>query len=195
MKMLWEGLFRNNPVFVLMVGLVPAIAAASTAERGLVLGLATAGVFILAALIDYVLLPPFPENARPVVQFGVLILLTVLMHSLLLGWRPQLVAELGIFLPLIVINRMLLQAAAEEECFGRTVLTALSQSLGFILALVLIGLIREFLGAGTLFGRSLITSSLPPLALAQTVPGGMIVVGLLLALTNKLTGRGAELHD
>lgn len=195
MKVLWEGLCKKNPVFVLMLGLVPAIAAASTAERGWMLGLVTAGVFILATMVDYVLLPPFPENTRPIVKFGVLILLTVLVHSLLLGRKPQLVAQLGIFLPMIVINRLLLQSPAKDQCFGRAVLQAISQSLGFILALVVIGAIREFLGFGSIFGRSLISSPLPPLALVESVPGGMIVVGLLLALTNKLTGRGGEQHD
>ncbi len=77
-------------------------------------------------------------------------------------------------------------------------LQAIGQSLGFILALVVIGAIREFLGFGGIFGRSLVSAALPPpLALADSVPGGMIVVGLLLALANKFMGGrgGGELHD
>ncbi len=195
MKVLWEGLFKKNPVFVLMLGLVPAIAVTSTAERGLAMGLATAAVFILAVVVDYALLASFSENTRLVVKLGILTLLTVLIHGLLLGWKPHLVAQLGIFLPMIMVNRMLLQAPAKEQSFGTAVLQALGQSLGFILALVIIGAVREFLGFGSIFGHSLITASLPPLALVESVPGGMIVVGLLLALTNKLMGRGGEVHD
>ena len=71
-------------------------------------------------------------------------------------------------------------------------MTAVGNSLGFILALVVIGVVREFLSYGTVFGTRLIESTLPPLALAGTVPGGMIVVGLMLALFNKITGQGGE---
>lgn len=195
MKILWEGLFRKNPVLVLMLGLVPAIAVASTAERGMTLGIATAAVFVVAVIADYVLLPRFPKNTRPVVKFAILILLTVFVHSLLLDWKPHLVADLGIFLPLIVVNRMLLQGPAEDQCLGEVMLHAIGQSLGFIMALLVIGALREFLSLGTIFGNSLISASLPPLALAGSVPGGMIIVGLLLALTNKITGQGGELHD
>ncbi len=92
---------------------------------------------------------------------------------------------------------MLLETPAEKFGFGQAVLQAIGQSLGFILALVVIGAIREFLGFGGIFGRSLVSAALPPLALADSVPGGMIVVGLLLALANKFMGGrgGGELHD
>lgn len=195
MKVLWDGLLIKNPVFVLLLGLVPAVAVASTAERGWLIGLATAVIFLVITVLDSLFLKAVPGYVRPIVKFGVLVVLTVFLHSLLLGWNPQFVAQLGIFLPLIVANRMLFGEVSSEQSSGQVIMEAVGQSLGLILALVVIGAIREVLGFGTIFGTQLFGSSLPPLATARTVPGGMIIVGLLLALTNKLTVGEGELHD
>lgn len=195
MKNLWEGLFKKNPVFILLLGLVPAVAITSTANNGLVLGLVTAGVLFVASIINYALTPVVPVNARSVIKAAVLIVLTVIAHGMLLNLNPQIVADLGIFLPLIVVNSLMFQSFAEERDFGSVVQKAIGQGLGFILALVFIGVLREFLGFGTIFGSQIINTSLPPLALASSVPGGLIIVGLLLALVNKITGQGGELHE
>lgn len=195
MRNLWEGLFKKNPVFVLVLGLVPAVAITSTAMNGWVLGLITAAIFVVGTVVNYALAPYVPGNARWAMQVVSLIVLIVVVYSALLALNPQLVARLGIFLPLIVVNSMVLQPCDREKPFSQAVLTAVGQGMGFILALVLIGAIREFLGFGAVFGRQLIEASLPPMALASSVPGGMIVVGLLMAVVNKLTGQGGELHD
>lgn len=195
MKNLWEGILKKNPVFVLALGLVPAVAVTSTAFNGLALGLITAGVFLVATLIDYALVLFLPVNARLAVRMLVLIALVVAVLGILLGQNPGLVAGLGIFLPLVVANSVLVHSFREQETFGAALLRALGEGLGFVLALVLIGVIREFLGLGAIFGRQILTGSLPPLSLASGVPGGLIILGLLLAVANKLTKQGGELHD
>lgn len=195
MKTLWEGIFKQNPVFVLLLGLVPAVAIASTAQNGWVLGLVTVIVLVLGTIINFFLRPLVPQNIRPVLQMAVSIVLVVLSHSLLVRVNPQIVAQLGIFLPLIVANSLLFTVQEEQEDLATTILETLGQGLGFLVALVLIGVVREFLGQGAIFGTQILRGSLPPLALANSVPGGLIVVGLLMALVNKLTGQGGEFHD
>ena len=195
MKQLWEGLFTKNPVLVLALGLVPAVAVTTTAMNGLALGIIAAILLVAAAIVNWVLAPHVPENAKLAVRMLVLILLVVAVYSLLLGRNPGLVASLGIFLPLLAVDELLLQAGGERRGFGEELLRACGQGLGFALVLVVLGVVREFLGMGSIFGRRIVTGSLAPLSLAGSVPGGMVILGLLMALVNLVTKRGGELHD
>lgn len=195
MKAIYEGLFSKNPVFKFLLGLVPAVAITYSAYNGLLLGALTGIVLVGAVIISSLLKSVVPQGARPVLHVGILTILTVIVHSVLLQQNPQAAAELGIFLPLIVVNSLVLYTIEQDHSAKDAILKAVGNSLGFILALVVIGVVREFLSFGTIFGTRLLESTLPPLALAGTVPGGMIVVGLILALFNKITGQGGELHD
>lgn len=195
MKTIIEGLFKKNPVFILALGLVPAVAVASTALEGWILGLITAVVLLVATIINHVLAPFFPANRGAVIKSIVLIVLVVVAQNTLLAMNPAWVASLGIFLPLIVVNSMVLKAAEGKGSLAQALWGSLGQGLGFILALVVIGVIREFLGLGTFFGKQVLTGSLPPLALASGVPGGLIIVGLLMAVVNKVTKQGGEFHE
>ena len=195
MKAIYEGLFSKNPVFKFLLGLVPAVAITYSAYNGLLLGALTGIVLVGAVIISSLLKSVVPQGARPVLHVGILTILTVIVHSVLLQQNPQAAAELGIFLPLIVVNSLVLYTIEQDHSAKEAILKAVGNSLGFILALVVIGVVREFLSFGTIFGTRLLESTLPPLALAGTVPGGMIVVGLILALFNKITGQGGELHD
>lgn len=195
MKTLWEGLFKKNPVFVLLFGLVPAVAVTTTALNGWLLGLLTSVVFLVTTAISYWLLPLLPKNAQAVVKIAIVIFVTVVLCNIVLGMNPQVVAQLGVFLPLIAVNAMVLQEPNRDKTFVSHLYGAVSQGLGFILALTLIGIIREFLGYGAFFGNQILNTPLAPLSLASSVPGGMIIVGLILALVNKVTERGGELHD
>lgn len=195
MKYVWEGLFKKNPVLVLALGLVPAVAVTTTAANGLTLGLITAIIWLVATALDQVVVPLVPANAKLAVRVLVLIVLVVIAYGVLLGQNPGIVASLGIFLPLLVVNDFMLQAQQQEGNFQEAMLNALGQGLGFALALLVIGVVREFLGQGSIFGTQILTGSLAPMALANSVPGGMIIVGLLMALVNKVTKQGGELHD
>ncbi|HHU61806.1 MAG: Rnf-Nqr domain containing protein [Bacillota bacterium] len=195
MKTLWEGLFKRNPVFVLLFGLVPAVAITTTAINGWFLGVITSVIFLLTTVINYFVIPRLWESLRPVVKIAIVILFTVVIYTIVLEINPQVVASLGIFLPLIAVNAMVLQDPDENKTFGLHLLEALGQSLGFILAMVVLGIIREFLGYGAVFGYQITNASLAPLSLATSVPGGMIIVGLALAIVNKVRDRGGELHD
>lgn len=195
MKALWEGLIKKNPVFVLALGLVPAVAITTTAANGLALGLITAVVLLVASMINYVLVPIMPRNNRMVLRGLILIVIVVVLYNILLGTNPSLVASLGIFLPLIAVSSLVLQDSEAKSSFNQVVLGDLGQGLGSTLALIVIGVIREFLGLGSIFGKQIVTGALPPMSLANSVPGGLIIVGLLLALVNKVSKQGGELHD
>lgn len=195
MSKLIDGVFRQNPVFRLALGLAPAIAITTTAINGLVLGLTTAIILVVAALISAMLTDAVPKTARPVVHLGVVAVLTLGAHRILLGIDPQIVADLGIFLPLIVVNGFVLHSLERTNAPVEAVLDVVGKGLGFVGALVLVGAIREFLAYGSIFGAALLDTRLPLFALAASVPGGMVILGLLLALYNVVTGQGGELND
>ena len=109
MKTFWEGLIKKNPVLVLALGLMPAVAIARTAEEGLDLGFITTAVFLVAAMIRFVLAPAMPGGSSRILEGQIVVVLTVLVYGLLFTANPGLVARLGIFLPLIVANTWLLQ--------------------------------------------------------------------------------------
>ena len=130
MKQLWEGVFAKNPVLVLALGLVPAVAITTTAMNGLVLGIVAALVLTAAAIINWVLIPHVPANAKLPVRVLVLILLVVAAYSLLLSQNPGFVASLGIFLPLIAFDDLLLRAGDEDSSFSGAVPQGLRSRFG-----------------------------------------------------------------
>ena len=195
MKIFWEGVFKKNPVLVLAMGLVPAVAITTTALNGLILGISIALVFLVSSIINYVLLPLTPSSARLSLRVLVVIALVVALYGLILHARPGLVAGLGIFFPFMVADAFRLLNTEKKQTLGEIVLEALGQGLGFIWALTFIGIVREFLGFGAIFGHEIVRTVLRPFSLASGVPGGLVVVGLLLALANAITKQGGELHD
>ncbi len=190
-----KGVFKENPVFRLALGLAPAVAVTTLAMNGLVLGLTTAIILVVAAVISALLAGVVPKTARPVIHLGILSVLTMGAHRILIGINPQLVADLGIFLPLIVVNGFVLQSLENVDDPVETALDAIGKGLGFLGALVLVGAIREFFAYGSIFGAVVLDTQLPVFALAASVPGGMVILGLLLALYNAVTGQGGELND
>ncbi len=192
MSIFWEGVFKKNPVLVLAMGLVPAVAITTTGLDGLVLGISITFVLLASCVINFVVIPLMPSSSRLALRALILIILVVALYGFILHTRPGLVAGLGIFFPFMVADAFRLQSSEDTRPFGRIVLEALGQGLGFIWALVLIGVIREFLGFGSIFGKEMVSGVLRPMSLAKGVPGGMIIVGLLLALTNVVTKQGGE---
>jgi len=195
MKTIVDGLFRQNPVFKLALGLVPAVAVTTTAYNGLVLGVTTTIVLVIAVAVSAMLAERVPQTARPAINLAVLALLTMCAYQALLRLDPQVVANLGIFLPLIVVNGIALQTLDKKVELRQAVTDAFGSGLGFAAALVVVGIIRELLAFGTIFGATVVESRLPIFALAATVPGGMVILGLLLALYNAVTGQGGELSE
>lgn len=178
------GLFSGNPVFRLMLGVVPALAVTVTARYGLYMGLAVLLV-LLVSNVALSLLAPFVSKklwlgASLLVISGFVVVLQMLGAAFV----PQAAAALGVFLPLAVVNVWLLSRA--EKGVGRSVVSALSMGLGFLFALVLVGSVRELLGRGTWFGLDVFGESFQTLEIFNIAPGAFFALAILIAVANKL---------
>lgn len=187
-----NGVLTENPIFRLVLGLCPAIAVTTNATSGLGMGLAATFV-LLGSNIVVSLLRNFIPNKVRIPAFVAVICTFVTMAQLLLqAFVPSLFDALGIFLPLIVVNCIII-ARAEAFACKNTVLSSaadgLGVGLGFILAMVLIGAVRELLGNGTVFGVQVLWQSFEPVLLLILAPGGFITLGLLLGIINAIADK------
>lgn len=196
----WErftnGLVKENPTFVLMLGMCPTLAVTTSAINGLGMGLTTAVVLMLSNLIISLLRHIIPNRVR-IPAFIVIIASFVTAVQLLLeAYIPFLNAALGMYIPLIVVNCIIL-GRAESFAYGNPPVPALfdglGMGLGFTFALFCIGAVREFLGAGTFFNREILPESFTPINIFVLAPGAFFVLAALTALQNyiKLAGKRA----
>lgn len=188
-----KGLWKENPIFVLLLGLCPTLAVTTSLVNGIGMGLATTFVLLCSNLLVSLLKDYIPNKVR-IPSFIVIIATFVTIADLFMqGFMPALSKQLSIFVPLIVVNCVVLGRAevfASKEPTLLSLLDALGMGLGFTLALGLIGAIREILGAGELLGYSF---GAAPLSIMILAPGAFLVVGLLLALFRHISRRKA--HD
>lgn len=196
----WErftnGLIKENPTFVLMLGMCPTLAVTTSAINGLGMGLTTAVVLMLSNLIISLLRHIIPNRVR-IPAFIVIIASFVTAVQLLLeAYIPALNAALGMYIPLIVVNCIIL-GRAESYAYGNppipSLFDGLGMGLGFTFALCCIGAVREFLGAGTFFDRNILPESFTPINIFVLAPGAFFVLAALTALQNyiKLAGKRA----
>ncbi len=190
---LYNGLVRENPTFVLMLGMCPTLAVTTSAVNGLGMGLTTTAVLMLSNLMISCLRRVIPERVR-IPAFIVIIASFVTMVELLLeAYIPSLDKSLGMYIPLIVVNCIIL-GRAESYAYSHPPVASffdgLGMGLGFAFALTCIGAVREVLGAGSLFGCELFPESFTPISIFGLAPGAFFVLAGLTALQNVLRGRG-----
>lgn len=186
-KTFTNGLFKENPVFYQMLGMCPTLAVTTSAENGMGMGLATTAVLLLANVAISLMRHIIPNKIR-IPAFIVVIATFVTMVGMLMeGYVPALFASLGLFIPLIVVNCLIL-ARAEAFAFKNGILDSaldgLGMGLGFTMALTILGGIREILGAGAIFGYSLFSENFEPALIMILPPGAFLALGLLLAAIN-----------
>ena len=203
---LWQqGLWDNNPGLVQLLGLCPLLAVTSTAINGFGLGLATVFVLTLSNLLISMMRTMVASELRIPVFVLIIASLVTVVDLLMQAWLPQLSRTLGIFIPLIVTNCMILgraEAFASRNPVPAAVIDGLAQGLGFLAVLVLLGAARELIGQGTLmadahlllgeWARALEFRLLPEhsgLLLAMLPPGAFIGLGLMIALRNRMLRR------
>lgn len=182
-----NGILNENPTFRLVLGTCPTLAVTTSAINGLGMGLAATFVLIGSNMVISMLRNFIPSKVR-IPSFIVVICTFVTMVQLLMqAFLPSLYEALGIFIPLIVVNCIIL-ARAESFASKNGVIASMfdgfGSGLGFTLALVLIGSVRELIGNGSVFGFNLLGAGYEPMLLAILPPGGFIVFGLLLGLIN-----------
>ena len=183
-----NGILRENPVFALVLGMCPTLATTTSAINGMSMGLATTFVLVCSNVVISLLKNLIPDKVR-IPAFIVVIATFVTMVQLLMqAYLPSIYDVLGLFIPLIVVNCIVLgraEAFAAKNTVGLSALDGLGMGLGFTLALTLIGAVRELLGTGCVFGLNFYSETYGMLIFVLA-PGAFIVLGYLMALVQKL---------
>ena len=184
-----KGFFRENPILVLLLGTCPTLAVTSSAINGLGMGLATTFVLFMSNVFISMIKGFVPDKVR-IPAFVVVIASFVTVVDLLMqAYTPALSKQLGIFIPLIVVNCIVLgraEAFAAKNNILSSAIDGLGMGLGFAMALVILGGIREMLGAGSLFGYKFIAESADGILVFILAPGAFITLGFLIAILKKL---------
>src|SRR6056297_2056675 len=187
-NILINGIFKENAIFYQLLGMCPTLAVTTSAEKGLGMGLATTAVLIMSNMVISLLRNFIPSKIR-IPSFIVVIATFVTIVGLVMeGFLPVLYANLGIFIPLIVVNCLIL-GRAESFAYGNGVfeslLDGLGMGFGFAIALTILGSVREILGAGSIFGVSLFSANFQPVLMMILPPGAFLALGILMAINNK----------
>ncbi len=187
-----KGLWRENAVFRLLLGLCPTLAVTTSAENGLGMGLATAFVLLCSNVVISLMRNLIPAKVR-IPAFIVIIASFVTVVQLCMeAYAYDMYKSLGIFIPLIVVNCLILGRAEAFASKNRplvSIIDGLGMGTGFTLALFVLGAVREIFGSGALLGFSLFGASYQPFLLMILPPGAFITLGLLLAVMNKIDAR------
>ncbi len=187
-----KGIWAKNPTFKLVLGMCPVLAVTTSAKNGLGMGLATTFVLICSNSVISLLHRRIPDQVRIPAFIIVIATFVTVVQLVMEAWAFHLYQALGIFIPLIVVNCLIMGRAegfASKNPLAASIADGAGMGLGFTLALFLLGAIREFVGVGTVLGFSLFGDSYPQVILLLLPPGGFIVLGLVLALLNRLSGQ------
>lgn len=187
-----NGIVKENPVLRLVIGTCPTLAVTTAAINGLGMGAAATFVLLGSNITISLLRNVIPDKVRIPAYITIIAGFVTVLQMLCKAYFPSINDALGIYLPLIVVNCIILGRAemfARKNNVGASILDALGMGIGFTAALLLMGMIRELIGAGTLFGIQILPSSMPTMTLLILPPGGFFVFGVLIALSNKLAGK------
>ncbi len=191
-KELRKGLWAEIPPFRLVLGLCPTLGVTTTAENGIGMGLATAFVLTCSNVIISLLRAWIPKEVRIAAFIVVIATFTVIVEMVTDAYFPALASSLGLFIPLIVVNCIVLgraEAFASKHGVPDSFADGLGIGLGFTLSLTALGTIREVLGAGTFFGYAVLGQDFQPMAFLQQPPGAFVCLGLMLGVMNVLGRR------
>ena len=187
-KILLNGVIKENPAFVLMLGMCPTLATTTSAINGMSMGLATMFVLICSNLVISLIKKLTPDMVRIPVFVVVIASFVTILQMVMQAFVPGIYATLGLFIPLIVVNCIILGRAEAFACKNgpiESIFDGLGIGLGFTIGLTALGVVREILGAGSVFGITLLPESLNML-LFVLPPGAFITLGFLVAIVNKL---------
>ena len=201
MKGIWErlynGIVKENPTFVLMLGMCPTLAVTTSAKNGIGMGLATMVVLIMSNLMISLLRKIIPDAVRVPVYITIIASFVTVIEMVMHAYVKDLYDSLGIYIPLIVVNCIILgraEAYANKNTPILSMFDGVGIGLGFTIGLTLIGIVRELLGNGTVFGLQIMPKSYEPIAIFIMAPGAFFVLAMLCAVQNKLKVKGANRH-
>lgn len=192
MKFFTEGLVRSNPTFVLVLGTCPTLAVTTAAINGIGMGAATTFVLVCSNLLIAALKNYIPDKVRIAAFILIIASFVTVVDLVMKAFTPDLYNTLGIFIPLIVVNCIILgraEAFAQKNKVVPAILDGLGMGIGFTLAITLLASIRELLGNGSIFDINLVGDNVSTILLFILPPGAFITYGYLIALMNRLKAR------
>lgn len=187
-KVLMNGIIKENPTFVLLLGMCPTLGTTSSALNGMSMGLATTFVLICSNMVISLIKNLIPDTVRIPAFIVVIASFVTVLQMMMQAFAPEIYASLGLFIPLIVVNCIILgraEAFASKNGVVSSFFDGLGMGIGFTLALTVLGALRELLGTGKLFGMTLWNEEYGMLMFVLA-PGAFIVLGYLIAIVNKI---------
>lgn len=192
---LYNGIVKENPTFVLTLGMCPTLAVTTSAKNGLDMGLTTMVVLALSNAFISLLRKVIPDKVRIPAFIVIIASFVTVMELLLEGFLPSLYDALGIYIPLIVVNCIILgraEAYASKNPVLPSLFDGIGMGLGFTIALTMIGAVRELLGAGQIFGVTIMPSGYVPVSIFIMAPGAFFVLAMLTAIQNQVKINGEK---
>ena len=187
-----NGMFDENPTFIQVIGTCPTLAVTTSAINGIGMGLSTTAVLMCSNLFISLLRKIIPDTVRIPCFIVVIASFVTIVQLLLSAFLPSLNASLGLYVPLIVVNCIILgRAEAFASKFGpvESFFDGIGNGLGFTMAITVIGLIREFIGSGTLFGLTVLPEAFPKTLIMIMSPGAFFTYGTLMAIFHRLMAK------
>ena len=187
---LTDGFVKNNPTFVLVLGMCPTLATTTSAINGLEMGLATLFVLVLSNIVISLIAPMVPDKVHIPVYIVVIATFVTVLQFIMQAYTPDAYKTLGLFIPLIVVNCIVLgraEAFANKHSVLDSLLDGIGVGLGFTVSLTVIGIVREILGSGSVFGWKFIPGD--GILAFVMAPGAFLVLGYLMVLFNKYLKR------
>ena len=195
MSILKNGLLYENPTFVQLLGMCPTLAVTTSLQNGLGMGLSATAVLVASNLLISLLRKIIPDKVRIAAYIVIIAAFVTIIDMCLNAYLPSLADSLGIFIPLIVVNCILLARAesfASKNTPLKSVFDGLGMGLGFTGALCIISTVREFFGAGSIWGIQLYGEVITPASIITLAPGGFIVLGILIGIINAVVNKIKE---
>ena len=192
---LYNGLVKENPTFVLMLGMCPTLAVTTSAINGVGMGLTTTVVLVMSNMLISMLRKIIPDSVRMPAFIVVVASFVTIVQFLLEGFIPSLYHSLGLYIPLIVVNCIILGRAesyASKNPVLPSIFDGIGMGLGFTIGLTSIGIVREVIGAGQIFGKQIMPSSYEPVTIFILAPGAFFVLAGLVAIQNKVKRNAAN---
>ena len=187
LERIYNGVVKENPSFVLMLGMCPTLAVTTSATNGIGMGLSTMAVLIVSNLIISLVRKIIPDDVRLPAYIVIVASLVTVVELLMEAYTPSIYSALGIYIPLIVVNCIILgraEAYASKNPPLLSVMDGVGMGLGFTIALLVLGIFRELLGAGTVFGVTVTPSIYNPIGIFVNAPGAFLVLAFVVAAMN-----------
>ena len=184
-----NGLIDENPTFVQLIGMCPTLAVTTSAISGLSMGLATTAVLVGSNLVISLLRKAIPDKIRIPAYVVIIATFVSIIEMVMHAYVPALYSSLGLYIPLIVVNCIILaraEAFASKNNVIRSIADGIGMGLGFTVALTILASVRELLGAGSIFGLQVFGQAFKPAILMILPPGAFLALGILIALINVL---------